>query len=32
MWLMDHQMNIEVGRHFGRYFARIPLKASATIV
>lgn len=32
MWLMDHQMNIEVGRHFGRYFARIPLKASAMIV
>ena len=32
MWLMDHQMNIEVGSHFGRYFARIPLKASATIV
>lgn len=32
MWLMDHQMNIEVGRHFGRYFARIPLRASATIV
>lgn len=32
MWLMDHQMNIEVGRHFGRYFARIPLKSSATIV
>ena len=32
MWLMDHQMNIEVGSHFGRYFARIPLRASATIV
>ena len=32
MWLIDHQMNIEVGSHFGRYFARIPLKASATIV
>ncbi len=32
MWLMDHQMNIEVGRHFGRYFARIPLRASANIV
>ena len=32
MWLMDHQMNIEVGSHFGRYFARIPLKSSATIV
>lgn len=32
MWLMDHQMNIEVGSHFGRYFARIPLKESATIV
>ena len=32
MWLMDHQMNIEVGSHFGRYFARIPLKATASIV
>ena len=32
MWLMDHQMNIEVGNYFGEAFARIPLSASATIV
>ncbi len=32
MWLMDHQMNIEVGNYFGEAYARIPLKASATIV
>ncbi len=32
MWLIDHQMNIEVGNHFGRAYARIPLKASAGIV
>lgn len=32
MWLMDHQMNIEVGNYFGEAFARIPLTASATIV
>lgn len=32
MWLMDHQMNVEVGNHFGEAYARIPLRASATIV
>ncbi len=32
MWLMDHQMNIEVGHTFGEAYARIPLTASATIV
>lgn len=32
MWLMDHQMNIEVGNYFGEAYARIPLTASATIV
>jgi len=32
LWLMDHQMNIQVGRHFGKPYARIPLKASASIV
>lgn len=32
MWLMDHQMNIEVGNTFGEAYARIPLVASATIV
>lgn len=32
MWLMDHQMNMEVGNYFGEAYARIPLKASASIV
>jgi len=32
MWLMDHQMNLVVSNHFGRYFARLPLSQSATIV
>lgn len=32
MWLMDHQMNVEVGNHFGEAYARIPLRDSATIV
>lgn len=32
MWLIDHLMNIEVGNYFGEAYARIPLKASATIV
>jgi len=32
MWLIDHQMNGLVSEHFGLYYARLPLKASATIV
>ena len=32
MWLVDHQMNVRVSDEFGMYFARIPLKSSATIV
>lgn len=32
MWLMDHQMNMRVSEEFGQYFARLPLKKSATIV
>lgn len=32
MWLMDHQMNLAVGNHFGQAFARLPLRRSATIV
>jgi hypothetical protein len=32
LWLMDHQMNMQVREQFGQYFRRIPLKASATIV
>ncbi|MBI2311096.1 MAG: class I SAM-dependent DNA methyltransferase [Betaproteobacteria bacterium] len=32
LWLMDHQMNQAVSEEFGRYFARLPLKKSPTIV
>jgi hypothetical protein len=32
LWLMDHQMNMQIREQFGQYFMRIPLKASATIV
>ena len=32
MWLIDHQMNNRVAEHFGLYYARLPLRASATIV
>lgn len=32
MWLVDHQMNERVANHFGLNYARLPLKASATIV
>lgn len=32
LWLMDHQMNLELSEAFGLYFARIPLKKSAKIV
>jgi len=32
MWLMDHQMNLMFGERFGRYFNRLPLRKSPTIV
>jgi N-6 DNA Methylase len=32
LWLMDHQMNMQVSVEFGSYLARIPLKKSATII
>ncbi len=32
LWLMDHQMNMQVSEEFGSYFVRLPLKKSATIV
>lgn len=32
MWLMDHQMNLLVSEAFGQYYARLPLRKSATIV
>lgn len=32
LWLMDHQMNLQVAELFGEYFARLPLVKSPTIV
>lgn len=32
LWLVDHQMNMQVSEEFGLYFARIPLRACGTIV
>lgn len=32
MWLTDHQMNNRIAEHFGLNYARLPLKASATII
>ena len=32
LWLVDHQMNMQVSAEFGLYFARIPLMSSGTIV
>ena len=32
LWLMDHQMNLRVSEEFGKYFVRLPLHKSATII
>ena len=32
LWLMDHQMNMRVSEEFGKYFVRLPLRKSATII
>ena len=32
MWLIDHQMNMQISNEFGQYFVRLPLKKSATII
>ena len=32
MWLTDHQMNQLISEEFGKYFARLPLRKSATIL
>ena len=32
LWLMDHQMNMLVSVEFGRYYSRLPLNKTATIV
>lgn len=32
LWLIDHQMNLIISEEFGQYFARIPLRASSTIL
>ena len=31
MWLIDHQMNMQISVEFGQYFARLPLRKSANI-
>lgn len=32
LWLMDHQVNMQVSEEFGNYFVRLPLKKSAKII
>jgi len=32
LWLMDHQMNLRISEVFGLYYARLPLRKSATII
>ncbi len=32
LWLVDHQMNLQVSEEFGMYFARIPLRQAARVV
>ena len=32
LWLIDHQMNMRVSEEFGKYFVRLPLRKSATII
>jgi hypothetical protein len=32
MWLIDHQMNMQISNEFGQYFVRLPLNKSAKIV
>ena len=32
MWLLDHQMNMKVLEVFGKYYVRLPLRKSPTIV
>jgi hypothetical protein len=32
MWLIDHQMNMQISNEFGQYFVRLPLKKAANIV
>jgi hypothetical protein len=32
MWLIDHQMNMQISNEFGQYFVRLPLKKNAKII
>lgn len=32
MWLIDHQINMQINNEFGQYFVRLPLKKAANIV
>lgn len=31
MWLIDHQMNMQISNEFGQYFVRLPLSKAASI-
>ncbi|MEA3451616.1 MAG: DNA methyltransferase, partial [Bacteroidota bacterium] len=32
MWLIDHQLNMQISEKFGKYFVRIPIKKTANII
>jgi len=32
MWLIDHQMNMQLSQEFGKYYIRLPLKKAANII
>jgi len=32
MWLIDHQMNMQISNEFGQYFVRLPLNKAAKII
>ena len=32
MWLIDHQMNMQISNEFGQYYVRLPLQKSAKII
>ncbi|WP_411682866.1 class I SAM-dependent DNA methyltransferase [Clostridium thailandense] len=32
LWLIDHQMNMEMSQEFGEYFIRLPLRKTANII
>jgi hypothetical protein len=32
MWLIDHQMNMQISNEFGQYYARLPLRKAAKVI